>query len=154
MERINRWHYNSGKPNRFARVLNAISAWIYKLRFTPDLVDTLEITGRVSGKPVQMPIVVVHLDGAEYIVSMLGAHTNWVKNLRAADGHAALLKGGRRSIRLLDVPVAERAPILKRYCEIAPAGRVHIPVEPSAAFADFANIANEYPVFRIEIDEN
>lgn len=149
MERINRWMYRGGKPNTLARGLNRASAWLYSRDSTPEMLDVLETTGRKSGNPVTMPIVVVHLEDERYLVSMLGDDVNWVKNVRAANGGAALLKGERTDVKLEEIPEDDRAPILKRYCEIAPGGRSHIPVDLNAPLADFATIARDYPVFRI-----
>lgn len=149
MERINRWMYRGGRPNALARWLNRASIRFYRRSSTPEMLDVLETTGRKSGKAVTMPVVVVHLDGERYLVSMLGNSTNWVKNVRAADGAAALLKGGRTPVILVDVPVVNRAPIIKRYCGMAPAGRSHIPVDPAAPVGEFSTIAADYPVFRI-----
>lgn len=151
MQKLNRWFYQGGKPNGTARVLNRISAWIYKLGFTPPLMDTLEVIGRKSGTPVEMPVVVVQMNTARYLVSMLGGNTNWVKNVRAAHGQATLLKGGRTPVSLVELPAAERAPILKRYCQIAPSGRSHIPVAEDAPLQEFEAIAHRHPVFRIDL---
>lgn len=150
MQKLNRWFYRGGEPNRIAKGLNRIGAWMYKLGKTPDLVNTLEVKGRKSGRSIEMPIVVVHMNNERYLVSMLGDATNWVKNVRAAGGEAVLLKSGRENVRLFEMPVEERAPFIKRYCEIAPGGRSHIPVDKNSPVEAFAAIAGEFPVFRIE----
>ena len=70
-------------------------------------------------------------------------------NVRAAGNRAVLLQRDRTAVWLDEVPVALRAPIIKRYCEVATSGRVHIPVDPGAPIAEFEAIAIRYPVFRI-----
>jgi hypothetical protein len=45
--------------------------------------ETLEVTGRRSGRTVSLPIVVAVVDGQRYLVSMLGENVNWVQNIRA-----------------------------------------------------------------------
>jgi hypothetical protein len=77
---------------------------------------------------------------------------NWVRNLRAADGHAVLRHGRSETIRLTEVPAADRAPILRRYLQVAPGARPHIPVDRKAPLADFEPISPDYPVFRITAD--
>jgi hypothetical protein len=42
-----------------------------------------------------------------------------------------------------------RAPILRRYLELAPGARSHIPVDRRAPLSEFESIASRYPVFRI-----
>src|SRR5512139_3462516 len=90
------------------------------------------------------------LDGERYLVSMLGDNTNWVRNVRAADHRAVLVRGGRTAIRLQEIPVEQRPPIIKRYCQVATSGRVHIPVDPDAPVSAFESVASRYPVFRID----
>jgi len=43
----------------------------------------------------------------------------------------------------------ETGPIIKRYCQVATSGRIHIPVDPTAAASEFEAITAQYPVFRI-----
>ena len=83
---------------------------------------------------------------------MLGANVNWVRNLTAAGGRAVLRHGRRESVYLEEVEPAARAPILRRYLQVAPGARPHIPVDRRAPLAEFARIAADYPVFRIHAD--
>jgi hypothetical protein len=92
--------------------------------------------------------------GRWYLVSMLGEDCNWVQNVRAAQGRAVLRHGRPKVIQLVEVPASERAPIIKRYLQKVPGGRPHIPVHPDAPLADFAAIAKNYPVFRVDQREN
>ncbi len=39
--------------------------------------------------------------------------------------------------------------VLRRYLELAPGGRPHVPVDRRAPLAEFERVANRYPVFRI-----
>jgi hypothetical protein len=48
-----------------------------------------------------------------------------------------------------EVDVRDRAPIIRRYLEVAPGARPHIPVDRGAPLADFERVSPEYPVFRI-----
>jgi hypothetical protein len=68
-----------------------------------------------------------------------------------ADGGRAELHHGRRErIQLVEVDAAGRAPILRRYLELAPGARPHFSVDRRAPREEFELIAAEYPVFRIE----
>ena len=87
--------------------------------------------------------------GERYLVAMLGDHTNWVRNARAASGSAVLRQGRRRPVQLEEIPVGQRAPVLRRYLGIAPGARPHFPVARGAPLEDFERIAAQYPVFRI-----
>ena len=70
-------------------------------------------------------------------------------NVRAAGGKAVLRQGGREEVRLEELPVAQRAPILKAYLQAAPGARPHVPVDKDAPLAEFEKIAAEFPVFRV-----
>ena len=81
---------------------------------------------------------------------MLGEQCNWVRNVRAADGVATLRHGRVERVYLSEVPVEQRARVIKRYLELAPGARPHIPVDRSASVGAFQTIAADYPVFRIK----
>jgi hypothetical protein len=143
--------YRGGRPGRLARAMNALGAWMYShgvLTFGRGA--TLRVRGRVSGRPVDLPVVIAEHGGSRYLVSMLGDDANWVRNVRAAGGEATLVRRDPRPIRLVEVPVGERAPILRRYLALAPGARPHIPVSRNAPSADFERIAAQFPVFRID----
>ncbi|MGZ3663516.1 MAG: hypothetical protein ACXVDA_03395, partial [Ktedonobacterales bacterium] len=102
-----------------------------------------------SGRTILLPVVVVVVDGQRYLVSMLGDNVQWVKNVRAASGRAVLHSGGREEVHLEEIPVDQRAPILKAYLHRAPGARSHIPVNQNAPLAEFEKIAAAYPIFRL-----
>jgi hypothetical protein len=94
-------------------------------------------------------VVIAEHEGERYLVSMLGEHAAWVANVRAADGRAVLRHGRREQVLLEEVEPRSRAPILRRYLEVAPGARAHCPVDRRAALRDFEAIAPDYPVFRV-----
>ena len=149
LERFTRWLYREGRPNFLARRLNAMWARVFATGRAPRSVATLQVIGRKSGKPVRLPVVIADVGGERYLVSMLGENTNWVRNVRSAGHRAVLLQGGRTDVRLDEVPIENRAAILKRYCKVATSGRLHIPVDPNAPVSEFEAVAARYPVFRI-----
>jgi deazaflavin-dependent oxidoreductase (nitroreductase family) len=141
--------YRGGRPNRMARVLNRPSELAGRWGLLPTRLVTLEVAGRRSGKPIRLPLVPVHLDGERYLVCMLGPDANWVRNVHAADGAAVLHRGRAEAVRLVDVPVAQRAPVIARYLDLAPGARPHLPVTRGSAPADIAAVADRIPVFRV-----
>jgi hypothetical protein len=100
---------------------------------------------------VTFPLVVADYVGDRYLVSMFGEKANWVRNVRAAQGKAVLRHRDPQPVQLEELPPAERAPILRRYLELAPGARPHIPVALDAPAADFERIAPKYPVFRVTL---
>ena len=148
--RLRRWMYRDGRPHGVARVLNRFDALVLGSgRLPVERAVTLEVAGRRTGQVVPVPVVVADLGGERYLVAMLGERANWVHNVRAAGGAAVLRRGTRTAVRLEEVPVAERAPILKRYLEVAPGARAHLTVDRHEPVEAFEPIAADHPVFRI-----
>jgi deazaflavin-dependent oxidoreductase (nitroreductase family) len=145
--------YAGGRPNHRARVMNRVGAAIYSLGLSPHWAVTLETVGPKSGKPLVLPLVIAKYEGREFLVSMLGQGSRWVRNVRSAGGHATIHAGRRRRVLLREVPAESRAPILKAYLARAPGARAHIPVDRHEPVARFERIAADYPVFEILDDE-
>ena len=94
-------------------------------------------------------MVMAVIGGQRYLVSMLGQNVGWVHNVRAAGGKAVLRHGRREEVRLEEVPVELRAPVLKMYLKRAPGARPHVRVHKDAPLSEFEAIASQIPVFRI-----
>ena len=152
MNQLGRWYYRGGRPNAVARFLNRISAILHSTGIAPNYMVTLEVIGRKSGKTISFPLVMAVVDGERYLVSMLGEKANWVQNLRAAGGRATLRHGVTEEVRLDEVDIALRPPILKAYLKRAPGGRPHIPVDKDAPLAEFEKVAAQIPVFQVQRD--
>jgi hypothetical protein len=147
---LKRWMYPGNRPNRLAKALNRLGAVQYAAGvLSPERAVTLEVVGRTTGKVISFPLVLTDYQGGRYLVSMMGEDVNWVRNVRAAAGEAVLRRRGTEPVRLQDVPPEVRAPILKRYLELAPGARPHVPVDRHAALSEFEQIADRLPVFRV-----
>jgi hypothetical protein len=144
-----RWLYRGGRPNRLARLQNRASAVVFATGISADRVAELKVRGRRSGRVISFPVVIADYEGERYLVAMLGAHANWVRNVRAADGRAVLRHGRHEDILLEEVPADARPAILRRYLAVAPGARPHIPVDRHAPLSEFEQIAPQIPVFRI-----
>ena len=143
------WFYRGGRPNRVARVLDRGTAALYRRGIAPDYLVTLEVVGRKSGRTLALPLVMVIVEGERYLVSMLGEKTNWVRNVRAAGGDVTLRHGRREEVRLEELVVDRRAPVLSIYLERAPNARAHLPISKDAPLAEFERVAGQFPVFRV-----
>jgi len=130
-------------------MLNRVWAAVGSSGVASNALVTLEVTGRTSGRPISLPVVMVVVEGQRYLVSMLGENVQWVRNVRAAGGRAVLRSGGREAIHLAEVPTDQRAPILRAYLQCAPGARPHVPVDKDGPLAAFAQIAAAFPVFEV-----
>jgi len=144
-----KWFYRGGHPNRVAMVLNRCSATLHAFGVAPNYLVTLEVRGRRSGNLIALPLVMAVVNGGRYLVSMLGADSNWVSNVRAAGGNATLHHGRREDVHLEEVPPKECAPVLRAYLQRAPGARPHFPIDKNAPLSEFELVAEQFPVFRV-----
>jgi deazaflavin-dependent oxidoreductase (nitroreductase family) len=142
--------YAGGRGNAAARRFARFWAAVFGAGLAPRRWVTLEVPGRRTGRTARFPLGMADWRGDWYLVPMLGRNSSWVRNVRAAGGRVTLRHGRARDCRLVEVPAAERAPILKRYLEKVPGARPHMPVDRNAPLAEFEAIAALYPVFRVE----
>jgi len=91
-----------------------------------------------------------------YLVSLAG-ESEWVRNVRANNYRASLRRLHSRPVRLIKLPAEERPPVLKAYLSKRAyskspdfESREFFGVSPDASLDDLAEIAERYPVFRIE----
>jgi hypothetical protein len=146
---LRKWLYRGGRPNWLATLLNRWEAAAHTFGIAPNFLVTLEVPGRRSGRTIRLPLVMIVLDGDRYLVSMLGAEVDWVRNLRASAGNATLLHGRREDVYLEEVASDKRAPVLKAYLKRAPGARAHVPVDKDAPLSEFERAAPQIPVFRV-----
>ena len=145
-----RFFYRNRRPTRLGKIWNGAFACISGLGLTPSILLTLQVKNRSSGRLCSTVLVVASYQSRRYLVAMLGDGSEWVQNVRAADGEAFIKRGRSRRVMLTEIPPEERAPILKAWCQVATSGRHHLPVPYDAPVSAFEAIAADYPVFRIE----
>jgi hypothetical protein len=146
----NRLYYRNGRATVPGKVFSRFWSTLSRVGLVPPVIASLETIGARSGRRRAVPVVIGRHEGGEYLVAMLGERSPWVHNVRADDGQAWLRRGSVREVRLVELPPAERAPVIKAYLGSAAGARPHIPVAPGAPIAAFERIAADYPVFRIE----
>jgi deazaflavin-dependent oxidoreductase (nitroreductase family) len=142
--------YRQRRPTRLGVAVNRFGGFLAGLGMPPSWACVLEVKGRRSGETRSTVLVIADHDGDRYLVSMLGEAVEWVRNVRAAGGAAVIRHGRRRLVRLVEVPAAERAPVLRSYYHPAPGARPHMEATLQSTVADFERIAAGHPVFRIE----
>jgi deazaflavin-dependent oxidoreductase (nitroreductase family) len=105
----------------------------------------LTVRGRTSGLPRSTPISIATIDGERYIVAAF-ADAAWVANVRAA-GRGMVTRGGAtHDVSLIELPVAERAPILRAFLEQVRGG---VRFFGSQTPDEIVAAAERYPVFRV-----
>ena len=106
----------------------------------------LSVRGRRTGKPRATPVSIATVDGARYIVAAF-ADAAWVHNVRAAV--SATLSRGRsvETIRLTELPVEQRGPVLRAFLAQVRGGARFF---GSSDAEEIVAAAERYPVFRLE----
>jgi hypothetical protein len=144
-------------PRRNVARVNRIVARLAVLGLTPANTVALEVPGRTSGRPRRTSLVVAEHDGSRYLLSLAG-ESEWVKNVRANKSLASLRRLRSKPVRLVELPAQARPPVLlaylgKRAYSKSPEfeAREFFGVSANASLQDLAEIADRYPVFRIEL---
>lgn len=146
------------RPPRAYLSLQWLGPLLTTLNLSPRFAITLEVPGRRSGVVHRTTLVETDVEGERYLVA-LGGESEWVRNVRAAEGRAVLGRRRREAVVLTEVPVADRAPVLRAYVlrpgraprsrAVAREARDYFGVRPDLAPADLAAVAARYPVFRV-----
>lgn len=118
----------------FVRFNNAVMRAMLRAGVPVGSFAILTVRGRKSGRPIQIPLVVFPNDGNRYLIAPYGV-VNWVRNLRAAGGEAALTRGRRtEKIAAVELSPEQAAPILR---ESLRAGAPGIPKPIVGAYRRF-----------------
>lgn len=144
--------FTGNRPTRLGALRDRGWALAGKAGLRRSRLVTLEVRGRRSGRVRSLPLVAVGFRGERYLVALLGERAQWVANVRAAGGWAILRDGPSEAVRLEEVVPSDRAPILRRYLEVAPGARAFIAVDRRAPLEQFERVAGRYPVFYVRGD--
>ncbi len=144
-------HYR--QPGWFTQhVFNGAVAWLTRRGVSVWGSRVLEVPGRRTGTPRQVPVNLLTLDGTDHLVSPRG-HGQWVRNVRANEGRLDLLLGRRRTHHLaVELPDDEKVEVLRAYLrrwrwEV---GQFFDGVGADSADEVLLGIAPDHPVFRLE----
>jgi len=148
-------------PAGWYRRLNRLGVLLTSLGLAPRGAVTLEVRGRTTGRPRRIPILRTSCRGHDYLVSLAG-ESQWVRNVRAADGRAVLRRRRTQHVRLVEVPPVDRPEIIAEYMRdarrrsgeaaSAKAARFYFGLALDATTDDIAGIVGRYPVFRVEYE--
>jgi deazaflavin-dependent oxidoreductase (nitroreductase family) len=141
-------HYR--RPGWFTRnVFNRAVAALTRLGISVWGSRVLEVPGRTSGQPRRTPVNLLTLDGRYYLVAPRG-EAQWVRNVRANQGHLDLLLGRRRTHWVArELSDDEKIPVLRAYLRRwkAEVGVFFDGVGPDSPDEELRRIAPRHPVF-------
>ncbi len=143
-------HYR--RPDWFSRRLLApLLVGVMRLGVSVYGSRVLEHRGRRTGHLYRTPVNLLSFQGAEYLVSARG-DTEWVRNVWADGGRVVLLVGRHRRVcRAVEVPVADRPPVLRAYLRRwnFEVGMFFDGVGPQSTDAELLAVAARHPVFSL-----
>ena len=134
---------------KWLRPVNVVNRFLLRkgIAFGPPVL--LSVPGRRSGRLQTTPVSPVEWSGRTYLVAGF-AEADWVKNARVA-GWGRLGRGSNLDrVRLVEVAVADRPPIIKEFVTSVRGGRSFINVPPEAPLTAFAAVAERFPVFLLD----
>lgn len=110
----------------------------------------LTVRGRRTGEPRRVVVNLLELDGERYLVSPRG-NTEWVRNVRAAGGGELAVGRRTESVLLTELPVEERAPVLRVYLDRWgwEVGRFVEGLTKDSSDAELRRAAPGFPVLRV-----
>ena len=136
------------------RIIYTFIPWYTGLGITTRTV-TLEVRGRKTGRPIRVSLSRTDYSGRSYFVS-LGGESQWVRNVRAADGQAFIIFGGRTPVNLVEIKPENNAPILHEYIQDrafrhsgAQSARHFFGLGSHPTLQEMQAIADRYVVFEI-----
>jgi hypothetical protein len=140
-----------GRLPSWLKGFNRVVMALQRLGFVVGTMHVLAVPGRRSGVYRSTPVSLLTVDGHRYIVAGLD-DADWVLNARVA-GRGMLRRGRTEEhVSLVELPVADRAPILREFPRLVPQGvpfftRLYgVTADPE----QFAELAETCPVFRVE----
>jgi hypothetical protein len=139
------------EPPRWLRPANRVIVALQKLGLAIGTIHVIAVPGRKSGELQETPVSPLTFDGKRYVIAGFDT-ADWAQNARAA-GWAVLRRGGKQEqVRMIELPVDERGPILRAFPEKVPHGTQFFDTlygvgnDPEK----FEALAPHCPVFRIE----
>jgi glyoxylase-like metal-dependent hydrolase (beta-lactamase superfamily II) len=145
-------------PPLYQRMQQRLSPFLINLGLGPKQVVVLEVPGRRSGAIRRSSLVKADYAGDDYLVALAG-ESEWVRNVRAANGRVVIGRRQRWAVRLVELPPAERPPIIRAYLlrwgrqpnsvAVQREARLFFGVSGDPSVEELAAIAEFYPAFRI-----
>jgi deazaflavin-dependent oxidoreductase (nitroreductase family) len=139
------------QPDRGTRIFNGAVATLTKLGISVWGSRVLFVRGRTSGEWRSTPVNLLTFEGERYLVAPRGT-TQWVRNIRAADGAGELHLGRRvEPFTALELADDDKPPVLRAYLKRwkMEIGVFFDGVDASAPQEKLLEIAPGYPVFRV-----
>jgi deazaflavin-dependent oxidoreductase (nitroreductase family) len=142
------------RPDKFTeKVFNPMVRWFTRHGVSLLGSRELRIVGRKSGQVRTNVVNLLELDGHPYLVAPRGT-TEWVRNLRAAEGHGELRVGRRvEAFDATELDDESKVPVIRAYLvkwawEV---GKFFEGLTKDATDEEIAAVAPGFPVFALDV---
>jgi deazaflavin-dependent oxidoreductase (nitroreductase family) len=130
------------------KIIDRIFQWLIVRDRAPEHYYLLTVPGCKTGLPRTRPVALVEEGAQRWLVSPYGT-VNWVLNARAA-GQVTITRGEyQESFLITELPVKERALVLKQYITMFPITRPYFDAKPTDPVEAFIPEAQWRPVFQL-----
>lgn len=149
-------------PAAWYQRLTWLGVLLTSLGLAPRDAVTLTVRGRATDKRRLIPILRTCHQGEDYLVALAG-ESQWVRNVRAAQGRAVIRRRRARRVHLEEMPERDRAEIIAAYLR---AGRERMSAKahetqprsyfglyPQPSMEEIREIVEYYPVFHVTYTE-
>ncbi|MFE9625119.1 nitroreductase/quinone reductase family protein [Streptomyces sp. NPDC006527] len=144
-------YYLKGSPLNVR--FNSVIGWLARRGLSIAGTAEMSVRGRKSGRMQRIPVNPHTYEGAQYLVSARG-HSQWVRNMRVAGGGELRVGRKVRTFSAVELPDAEKLPILRTYLEKWgwEVNQYFNGVTAGSTDEEIAAAAQDHPVFRITVD--
>jgi hypothetical protein len=117
-------------------------------------VRVLQVQGRHTGRPHDIPLLVTTWNNQRFVVSLFG-ESQWCRNLRASGEAYLLVRGSREKVRAREILGHDKQVFLGWYLRqrgnqiTVPRRRGTSPSAVSPAGIEIERLASRYPIFRL-----
>jgi len=138
------------KESRTDRIFNRFFGFLVGLGIGAGYNYVLETRGRKTGRIYATPVNLLDIDGHRYLVAVRG-ETGWVRNARAAGSICLKRRGTKMDLRVREVAINARPPILKEFLDrYASQVQRFYPVPKGSPVGAFQEMASRAPVFELK----
>ncbi|HUN37031.1 MAG TPA: nitroreductase/quinone reductase family protein [Trebonia sp.] len=140
------------KPAKASNIFNDSVGWLTRRGISVYGTRMLYVRGRKSGELRSQPVNPLPYEGQRYLVAPRGT-TQWVRNIRAADGQAELRLGRKvEPIRVIELADDDKPALLRAYLKkwAFETGVFFDGLTAKSSDEELRAAAPGYPIFRIE----
>lgn len=136
------------KYSRDRQIVNRVIIWLLKLGIAPRHYYLLTVTGRITGMPHSVPVVLVEEGTKRWLVAPYG-EVDWVKNVRKSGIVNLTRRKQSEDLGIREISPEEAAPVLKKYLDENPITKPYFDAQEDSSLDEFVAEAKSRPAFEL-----